>query len=110
MTSQQQDTAPFRIMTRVEAGRQVITPEGELDLATVAQLEQRLNQALPEGHTVIDLSMVSFIDSSGIALLVSVSATARQHEWRLELRQPSRQVHRLINLTGVSELLGSPKP
>lgn len=108
MTSQHQDTAPFRITTSVEDGRRVITPAGELDLATVAQLGERVTQALPEGDTVIDLSKVSFIDSSGIALLVTVSATARQNEWRLELRRPSPHVDRLINLTGVGELLGSP--
>jgi anti-anti-sigma factor len=88
MTSERQDARPFRIVISVEDGRQVITPEGELDLLTVAQLDRRLIQAMPEGDTVIDLSKVSFIDSSGIALLVSASATARQHEWRLELRDP----------------------
>lgn len=57
---------------------------------------------------MLDLSRVSFIDSTGIALLVSVLATAREHRWHLELRDPSPQVERLIKLTGVTELLGSP--
>jgi hypothetical protein len=61
MTSERQDTRPFRIVISVEDGRQVITPEGELDLLTVAQLDRRLIQAMPEGDTVIDLSKVSFI-------------------------------------------------
>lgn len=108
MTAQSQDTSPFHISTRVEDGRQVITPDGELDLVTVPLLEQRLIQALPEGVTMLDLSRVSFIDSTGIALLVSVSATARERGWRLELRDPSPHVDRLIKLTGVAELLGSP--
>ncbi len=99
---------PFHISSGAQDGRQLITPEGELDLVTVPLLEQRLMQLLPAGDAILDLSRVSFIDSTGIALLVSVSATAREHGWRLGLRDPSRHVERLIKLTGVAELLGSP--
>jgi anti-anti-sigma factor len=108
MRSQSEDTAPFDISTATEDGRQVVTPKGELDLTTVPLLEQRLNEVLPGGETVLDLSRVSFIDSTGVALLVSISETARENRWRLELRDPSPQVERLITLTGVAELLGSP--
>ncbi|MFZ0378532.1 MAG: STAS domain-containing protein [Solirubrobacteraceae bacterium] len=108
MAGESQGASPFEISTVAQKGGQVITPEGELDLTTVPLLEQRLNQALLAGDTVLELSRVSFIDSTGIALLVSVSATAREHGWHLELRDPSPQVERLIKLTGVTELLGSP--
>ncbi|MFZ0974308.1 MAG: STAS domain-containing protein [Solirubrobacteraceae bacterium] len=67
-----------------------------------------MSQALLSGDAMLDLSRVSFIDSTGIALLVSISATAREHGRHLELRDPSPQVERLIKLTGVTELLGSP--
>ncbi len=110
MARQSEDTAPFDILTATQDGRQVVTPVGELDLTTVPLLEQRLIEVLPEGETVLDLSRVSFIDSTGIALLVSISATAREPGWRLELRDPSPHVDRLISLTGVAELLGSPAP
>jgi anti-sigma B factor antagonist len=103
-----QDTTPFDISTAVQDGRQIVTPTGELDLTTVPLLDQRLIEVLPGGETVLDLSRVSFIDSTGIALLVSISATAREHGWPLELRDPSPHVDRLITLTGVAELLGSP--
>jgi anti-anti-sigma factor len=108
MADQSEDTTPLHISTAVQDGRQVVTPEGELDLITAPLLEQRLIEVLPGLETVLDLSRVSFIDSTGIALLVSISATAREHGWRLELRQASTQVDRLIALTGVAELLGSP--
>ena len=108
MSDQGQDTIPFHISTAGRDGRQVVTPDGELDLTTVPLLEQRLLEALPRGETVLDLSRVSFIDSTGIALLVSVSATAREQGWRLDLHDPSPHVDRLIRLTSVGELLGSP--
>jgi anti-sigma B factor antagonist len=108
MRRQSEDTTPFDISTAAQDGRLLVTPEGELDLTTVPLLEQRLTDVLPGGKTVLDLSRVSFIDSTGIALLVSISATAREHAWHLELRDPSPHVERLISLTGVAELLGSP--
>jgi anti-sigma B factor antagonist len=108
MTAQSQDTNAFHISIGAHDGWEVVTPEGELDLVTVPLLEQRLIQTLSAGDTMLDLSRVSFIDSTGIALLVSVSAMAREHGWRLQLRDPSSHVDRLIKLTGVAELLGSP--
>jgi len=108
MTSQSEDTTPFAIATAARDGWQVVTPEGELDLTTAPLLDQHLVEVLPGGQTALDLSRVSFIDSTGIAVLVSVSASAREQGWRLELRDPSRHVERMISLTGVAELLGSP--
>ena len=108
MTGQSRNASPFHISAGTQDGRQVITPDGELDLINAPLLEQRLIQTLPTGATMLDLSRVSFIDSTGVALLLSVSATAREHGWRLELRAPSPQVERLIKLTGIAELLGSP--
>jgi anti-sigma B factor antagonist len=96
----------FCISTASDDGRLVLAPRGELDLLTVPELEQGLLRALPEGETVLDLSGVSFIDSSGIALLVSVSKLARQNGWRLRVQRPSAPVARLIDLTGVGGLLG----
>lgn len=108
MTQQSDDTTPFHISTVARDGGQIVTPEGELDLTTAPQLEEHLLRVLSEGDVVLDLSRIAFIDSTGIALLVSISGTAREHAWRLELRDPSPQVDRLIKLTGVAILLGSP--
>lgn len=108
MTQPGDDTTPFRISTVAQDGRQVVTPEGELDLTAAPQLEEHLLRVLAEGDAVLDLSRISFIDSTGIALLVSVSGTARERGRRLELRDPSPHVERLINLTGVAPMLGSP--
>jgi stage II sporulation protein AA (anti-sigma F factor antagonist) len=108
MTDQSPRASPFHVSAGTRDGWQVISPEGELDLSTVSLLEERLIQALSADDTVLDLSRVSFIDSTGIALLLSVSATSREHGWHLELRDPSPSVERLIKLTGVTELLGSP--
>ena len=53
---------PFHILETTANGRRVIAPCGELDLATAAELKERLAGS---SDTVLDLSQLSFIDSSG---------------------------------------------
>jgi anti-sigma B factor antagonist len=55
-------------------GATVVRPEGSsLDLEAAARFRDRLHQLIDAGHRnlVIDLSEVSFIDSSGLGALVS---------------------------------------
>jgi anti-sigma B factor antagonist len=55
-------------------GATVVRPEGgRLDLDAAAQFRARLHQLIQSGHRnlVIDLSEISFIDSSGLGALVS---------------------------------------
>jgi anti-anti-sigma factor len=54
-----------------------------------------------DDRLAFDVSELQFMDSSGIALLVSAARTARQ----VELRHPTPIVRRLIELTGLTELL-----
>ena len=50
----------------------VIAPEGELDLYAARALAPELNEAAGAGHSrvVVDLSRVTFIDSSGLGLIL----------------------------------------
>jgi anti-sigma B factor antagonist len=50
---------------------------------------------------VFDISGLEFMDSSGIALLVSATRKARN----VEVRHPTPIVRRLIELTGLTEIL-----
>lgn len=95
--------APFHILERTADGRRVIFPCGELDLSNAAQLEERL-----AGHsdTVLDLSELSFIDSTGIHLVVSAAQRARSEAWELTIRNPQPSVLRVIELVGLAEHLG----
>lgn len=86
-------------------GRHLLAAEGELDIATAEQLRRQL-AALPVGEPVVlDLADITFIDSTGLALLLSASQAARENGATLMLRHPSMAVRRLIALTGVGEML-----
>ena len=79
----------------------VVVVAGELDAATAGQLTRRLSA--PPPPRVIDLSGVTFIDASGLRVLVD--ATDRAGTNRCRLRAPSRPVVRLCEITGLIAML-----
>lgn len=90
-----------------ELGRQgdelVLEVGGELDLSSVGRLESVLSDALAERpeSVVFQVRELTFMDSSGIALL---AATA-QRVPHVELRYASPMIRRVIELAGLSSTL-----
>jgi len=84
-----------------------LTVAGELDLATSSQLREALEDALGAGSTLVelDLSAVSFIDSSGLHVLAWAHTKARRAGGRLALERPSRSVSRLLRISQSEALL-----
>ncbi|HEV7562296.1 MAG TPA: STAS domain-containing protein [Solirubrobacterales bacterium] len=91
----------------------MIQLDGELDLANAAALEQELDAALRNGNArvIVDMSELTFIDSTGIALLVTAAGGADGNgdgngEGRVRfLRSRAAAVNRVLDLTGVAERL-----
>jgi anti-sigma B factor antagonist len=79
--------------------------KGELDLANAETVAEEVRTALAEqGSVVVDLSALEFIDSTGIALLITVLRSEDGEKLRFV---PSRSpaVRRVLRVTGVSEQL-----
>jgi anti-sigma B factor antagonist len=81
---------------------------GEFDLATLQEARAGFQEAQKDGarRIVVDLRELSFIDSTGIAFLI----TARRDDpdGRLSfIPSESPAVRRVLDITGVDELLGS---
>jgi len=77
-----------------------LAPAGELDIATVPMLEsafEELEQADGAATIVLDLSGVTFIDSTGLQLLLRISERA---SGRIELIG-SPALDRLLEITGL---------
>lgn len=80
---------------------------GELDLSTLEQLETALDGGLdgkPE-MVVIDLRELTFLDSSGLRVMLALHADLREEGGRLVLVQGPRRVQRVLELTGADEEL-----
>jgi anti-anti-sigma factor len=81
---------------------------GELDVATAPALAQRLRALTELGHAVVvDLAEVSFMDSSGLRVLLQARQDADRDGRALELRRPSPAVRRVIDLARAEHLLGA---
>jgi anti-sigma B factor antagonist len=78
---------------------------GELDLASAPEVERQLSEIEGErpDRILIDLSDVSFMDSTGLALMLRAQQSAQTNGHQLCLRSGSPQVQRLFEITGALE-------
>jgi anti-sigma B factor antagonist len=90
----------------------VVTAYGEIDLDTAPRLHRELSRALAEHREVVlDLSEVTFMDCSGLGVLVQARNQADRSGRRLVLRGIGRSVARLLKLTGLGcRLAPVPRP
>ena len=96
---------PFAIEVRRRDGLATVEPHGELDLATVETLRSALDGIQRAGRLVLDLRGLSFIDSTGLHLLTALHQRAQRDGFQLTLVAPAAPVDRLIQISGLDELL-----
>jgi anti-sigma B factor antagonist len=101
---------PRGLRCHIEPDRErvVVRAVGEVDLATVGLLEQPLIELLDSGFAeiVVNLWEVTFMDSTGLHLLVSVWRRAQDQGVELRFDVDSQgAVQRVLELTGLRELL-----
>lgn len=81
---------------------------GELDPATAPELEARIAELATDPavtSVVIDLAGVTFLDSSGLRVLVAGRESLRIRSAGLILRDPSRNIRRVLEVSGLTELI-----
>jgi anti-anti-sigma factor len=82
---------------------------GECDLAAREKLTAALRGAVERTDTVlVDLAHLQFMDSSGVHALVAGHHAALERGGRLYVVNAAGEVARLLDLTGVGELLRPP--
>lgn len=80
---------------------------GELDMSARFQAEQALDELLatPVEQLVVDLGEVTFLDSTGMGLVLEVNDRARSEGFRLRLLRGPEEVQRVFELAGVADVL-----
>jgi len=90
------------IRVRREPGYAIVAVAGEVDIATVTQLRERLFELAASGRPlVVDIDQVRFIDSAGLAALLGASRRAAAHGASLQVvcaRPRIRQLFRMVGL------------
>jgi anti-sigma B factor antagonist len=94
------------ICRRLDGEAEIVELHGELDLANAATLEAELEDAGRDGRVVVvDMTLLTFIDSTGIALLVAALARDGSGQRLQFVPSTAPAVTRVLALTGVDERL-----
>ena len=104
-------TFSLRISDRTNDGApiaRVVHLHGELDIASVPKLRATLDELLVDGPAqviVVDLTDLTFMDSSGLGTLVGAHKKARVLKCTLKIVCPDGMVRRVIEMTGLHHVL-----
>jgi anti-sigma B factor antagonist len=96
---------PFAVDVQRRADVAIVQPRGELDVATVETLRAALDEVDIPGRLVLDLRGLSFIDSTGLHLLVTLHRRSQRDGFELTLVAPAAPIDRAITLSGLDEAL-----
>jgi anti-sigma B factor antagonist len=85
--------------------RPVLRVSGEIDIQTSPILEEQLRLTMDGGDTslVVDMGDVSFLDSTGLSVLVGALQRCRAAGGDLRLVAPQPNVRRVLDITGLAE-------
>ena len=85
----------------------VISASGELDLYSADRLEARIEEADAVGAdtVLVDLSEISFLDSTALSVLVRESKRLEGRGHALVLVTNDPRTHRIIEVTGLDRVL-----
>lgn len=80
-----------------------LTVVGELDMVTSSKLGSTIESLVDDGVqlVVLDLSGVSFADSSGLRVIIGSGDILEQHDGRLVIEGISPAVRKLLEVTGL---------
>lgn len=99
-------TTPFTCEVEPDRDRVVVRLRGEFDLLGVADVEKTIAELADVGfrRISIDLRALTFMDSSGLRVLMAADRSMRSWGGQLLLIRGSKPVDRLLELTGTDKL------
>jgi anti-sigma B factor antagonist len=91
-----------------EQGRAVVAPVGTVTVGTSAGFEDALLALAAETDVVLDLGEVTFVDSSGLSVLIAAYKAGRKHRHTVVLDPVPPFLERVLEVTGLGTLLLAP--
>jgi anti-sigma B factor antagonist len=98
---------PLEIEVQSTEQRTLVTLSGELDASTASALYDKLSDLeVQDTHNVVlDLAKVTFMDSTGLAVIVTEHKRLQHSEGALTIFSPPSSVRRLFEITGLTTVL-----
>ncbi|MBQ4639624.1 MAG: STAS domain-containing protein [Clostridia bacterium] len=95
---------------RLERNRNTVTVylEGEMDHCSAQQIRRMLDQSIQESdikNMVLDMREMSFMDSSGIGVILGRYKVLRSRGGKLTVRNMNRQVEKVFKLSGMDQII-----
>jgi anti-anti-sigma factor len=93
---------------RLDRSIAVVQVTGELDLSTCGALRDSLLRVITDEHCrglVVNMAGVTFIDSTGVGVLVGIWHRIRASASRMALAELSRPVAQLLDIAGLTRIL-----
>lgn len=85
-----------------------VRPNGELDLGVADQLRRTLDETIEKGRAknlVINLAKVSFVDSSGLGVLLGRYNRISKNGGQVFIVSPQPQVRKVLDLSGLLRIM-----
>ncbi len=85
-----------------------VRPAGELDLGVADRFRRALDETIEKGQTknlVINLTKVSFVDSSGLGVLLGRYNRLSKKGGRVFIVAPQPQVRKVLDLSGLLRIM-----
>ena len=101
------ESARFQVDAQPEPRGVRVCPIGEIDLATVDSIRRKIDECVAAGceRLVLDLRGVTFMDSTGLHLVLETHAAAREEGWELLVVEGPDSVQRVFEVTGLRDRL-----
>lgn len=96
----------FEMTERHERAATVLALAGELDFGNVGQVQARLAELRDRrAATVLDLDGLTFMDSTGIRLVLTACEDSQRSDWSFHVTRGSERVRRVLEAAQVIDRL-----
>ena len=96
----------YSISSAERDGCTVVTIAGEVDLYASPRVRDELRSLIDQSSNdvVVDLRDLSFIDSTGLGVLVGALKRLREKERSLVLEAPNPSIYKIFEITGLTQV------
>jgi anti-sigma B factor antagonist len=96
----------FSVESKDDGDWSVVHVRGEVDVFTAPKLRERIIELVERGryNVIVDLEAVTFMDSTGLGILVGCLKRIKEKDGSLVLAGPQRPVMRVLTITGLARV------